>query len=407
VNVDGQKYYYFVTPFPMAVRMRVRAEWDDVTDANCYEALTRLRRVEPKKPASRSMPRLDVSGSETPYRWVHFADLIGDEGSKASVIEALKKEKQDVHLYDIESGKKVSPHGGTVYFNAYRQRWVAIFVQQFGESSFLGDLWYAEADTPVGPWAYARKIVTHNKYSFYNPKQHLFFDQDGGRVIFFEGTYSYTFSGSADSATPRYDYNQIMYRLSLDDPRLALPVAVYQTGDTQNGKDYLLRDGVEKADKWHLVQSIPFYAIEPDRAELLRRSGFAALAKADSNLICVYAQKVPARSGQTISFTVERPNSSAKPLFCALASTDSANENPRIVPLYECRHADTGRHLYSTEPPASGGQKNGWTRTENPLCWVWKAPSDVLLIDGDAKPIAQRFARQSSQERLAGQADRR
>jgi len=81
--------------------------------------------------------------------------------------------------------------------------------EAFGESSYLGEVWYAEADTPVGPWAYARKIVTHNK-------------------IFFEGTYSHTFSGSPETATPCYDYNQIMYRLNLDDPRLILPVPVYQ-----------------------------------------------------------------------------------------------------------------------------------------------------------------------------------
>ncbi|MHC4332150.1 MAG: hypothetical protein ACYSWW_29005, partial [Planctomycetota bacterium] len=91
-----------------------------------------------------------------------------------------------------------------------------ITVQQFGNSSALGEVWYAEADTPVGPWAYARKIVTHNKYTFYNPMQHPYFDQDGGRVIYFEGTYAHTFSGSAKNPTPRYDYNQIMYRLNLD-----------------------------------------------------------------------------------------------------------------------------------------------------------------------------------------------
>jgi hypothetical protein len=40
-------------------------------------------------------------------------------------------------------------------------------------------------------------------------------------VIYFEGTYNELISG-AKQATPRYDYNQIMYRLDLDDPRLKL-----------------------------------------------------------------------------------------------------------------------------------------------------------------------------------------
>jgi hypothetical protein len=367
VDVEGRKYYYFATPFPMAVRMRVRAQWDDVIDANRYEVLTAL---EPKKPAGPHAPRLNLGESETPYRWVRFGQLTGgDASTKTSVIEALKQETKDVNLCDIESGKEVSPHGGTVYFNAYRQRWIAIFVQQFGENSFLGDLWYAEADTPVGPWAYARKIATHKKYSFYNPKQHPHFDKDGGRVIFFEGTYTHTFSGSAENATPRYDYNQIMYRLNLDDPRLALPVAVYQTRDKQDGRDYLLRDGVEKAGMWDSVESIPFYAVEPERAF--------------GDLVPVYAHKIPPDNSGTICLTVRCPDPSAGPLFYALPPGDPPNENPCVVSLYEHRHADTEQRLYSAKPEL---RKKGWIRTDNPLCRVWKAPSDTLLLDGKAKP---------------------
>jgi len=369
VNVDGQKYYYFGIQFPLAVRMRVRAEWDDVIDVNLYEVLTSL---EPKKSTSRRAPRLDMGESETPYRWVRFGELMGNDiSTKTSVIEALEKEKQDVHLYDIESGKKIFPHGGSVYFNAYRKRWSMITVQQFGEPSFLGEVWYAEADTPVGPWAYARKIVTHKKYSFYNPKQHPFFDQDGGRVLFFEGTYSHTFSGSAETATPRYDYNQIMYRLNVDDPRLALPVAVYQIRDKKDGMDYLLRNGVEKAGKWVLVESIPFYAVEPSRA--------------NEKLIPVYVHRVTGKNGRAVFLTVKSPNPSAKPLFYALPPTELANEKSCIVPLYEYVHADTGRRLYSIEARLG---KAGWVRTENPLCRVWKAPTDMLLLDNKAKPAA-------------------
>ena len=89
-----------------------------------------------------------------------------------------------------------------------------IVVQRGGKSSFLGEVWYAEADAPEGPWQDARKILTHDRYSFYNPVQHPLFDQDGGRTIYFEGTYSTTFSRENDP-TPRYDYNQMMYRLDV------------------------------------------------------------------------------------------------------------------------------------------------------------------------------------------------
>ncbi|MHC4111608.1 MAG: hypothetical protein ACYSUY_11065, partial [Planctomycetota bacterium] len=369
VNTDGRKFYYFATPFPLAVRMRVRARWDDVIDANHYEVLTAL---ETKKPIGRRAQRLDIGDSETPYRWISFDQLIGNDASaKTTITKALKKETKNVHLYDIKSGKKITPHGGTVYFNAHRQRWVTIFVQHFGESSLLGEVWYAEADTPVGPWAYARKIATHNKYSFYNPKQHPFFDKEDGRVLFFEGTYTFTFSGTAENATPRYDYNQIMYRLNLADPRLALPVAVYQIRDRQDRRDYLLRDGVEKARKWDFVESIPFYAIES--------------ARVYEGLVGVYVHKIPGKNRQTPSLTVKRPLHNAKPLFYALSTTDTGKENSSVVSLYEYRHKDTEQRLYSVKKRLG---KKGWTRTEKPLCRVWKTPAGPLLLDSKAKPTA-------------------
>jgi len=368
VEADGRPYYYFGTQFPLSVRMRVRAEWDCVIDPNSYEVLTSLK---PKEPDGRDTRRLDMGDGDKPYRWIRAGELIGDGAYEmASLIRALKKEKRDVHLYDIDSGKKISPHGGSVYFNAYRNRWVMITVQQSGKPSYLGEVWYAEADTPVGPWAYARKIVTHNRYSFYNPKHHPYFDQDGGRVLFFEGTYSHAFSGFAENATPRYDYNQVMYRLNLDDPRLALPVAVYQVRDKRGQRNYLLRDGVEKAASWELIESIPFCAMEPDRPS--------------GDLVPVYAQKVPAESGRPVCLTLERPDQSADPLFYAVPPSEPANENSRIVSLYEYRHADTGQHLYSTK---QSSHEEGWTRTENPLCQVWKAPPDPLLLDSKAKQM--------------------
>ena len=47
------------------------------------------------------------------------------------------------------------------------------------------------------------KIVQHNQYNFYNVVQHPLFEQEGGRVIYFEGTYTDSFSGAKEK-TPRY-----------------------------------------------------------------------------------------------------------------------------------------------------------------------------------------------------------
>ena len=80
----------------------------------------------------------------------------------------------------------------------------------------------AEADELTGPWRYAVKVATHDRMSLYNPKQHPEFAKDGGRVIYFEGTYTHDFSSNPD-VTLRYEYNQLMYRLDLGDARTALP----------------------------------------------------------------------------------------------------------------------------------------------------------------------------------------
>ncbi len=119
---------------------------------------------------------------------------------------------------DVDGGNPPRLQSGTVEWNEFRQRWIMIAVQR-GGTSVLGEVWYSEARELTGPWHRAKKIATHERYSFYNPAHHPFFDQTGGRHIFFEGTYSETFSGNP-VPTPRYDYNQMMYRLDLEDPRL-------------------------------------------------------------------------------------------------------------------------------------------------------------------------------------------
>jgi hypothetical protein len=118
------------------------------------------------------------------------------------------------------TGDPVTPHSGSIAWNDYRDRWVTVFVEKFGKPSALGEVWYAEAETPTGPWGPAVKILSHDRYSFYNPCLHAGFVPHGSPHLFFEGTFSVMFSGN-DRPTPRYDYNQILYRLDLDDPSLA------------------------------------------------------------------------------------------------------------------------------------------------------------------------------------------
>ncbi|MCA9016995.1 MAG: hypothetical protein KDA77_16805, partial [Planctomycetaceae bacterium] len=131
----------------------------------------------------------------------------------------LSAEEGYFYLRDIETKQTIQIHNSSVAWNPYRKKWTMIASQKFG-TSVLGEIWYSEAESPLGPWKWARKVVTHDKYSFYNPKQHPMFAEENGRLIYFEGTYTTLFSGN-EVKTPRYDYNQIMYQLDLSDPRLA------------------------------------------------------------------------------------------------------------------------------------------------------------------------------------------
>ena len=66
----------------------------------------------------------------------------------------------------------------------------------------------------------AVKILTHQNYTFYNPRIHPEFTAEDSPILIFEGTYTEEFANHPEP-TPRYNYNQILYRLDLDDFRLA------------------------------------------------------------------------------------------------------------------------------------------------------------------------------------------
>ena len=121
------------------------------------------------------------------------------------------------------TGNGIQPHAGVhsggIGWHPWRRRWVAVFLESGGKPSSLGEVLYAEADAPTGPWGPAVKVLTHRDYTFYNPCLHADLATADSPVLLFEGTYSKEFSG-APAATPRHDYNQILYRLDLDDPRL-------------------------------------------------------------------------------------------------------------------------------------------------------------------------------------------
>ena len=219
IRVQEGRADHYLFPSPYAV-VRVAAKLDRVADPAAYEAFTCLPRGSRYDKATARVER-GPSG-EILYAWKPGTDPI--DAVRERELMAAGKIRPDEARYqprDVDTQQVVGIVAGSIQWNAFLKKWILIGVQAGGSSSYLGEVSFSAADAPSGPWHWAKKIATHEKYSFYNPVHHPFFDQQGGRIIYFQGTYSNTFSGNSDP-TPRYDYNQIMYRLDLSDRRLHL-----------------------------------------------------------------------------------------------------------------------------------------------------------------------------------------
>lgn len=216
-TAGGQDYFYFPFPYP---DLRVRANLADITNLDRYQAFTCL--APGARWAGPDKTRLDRDANgRLVWAWKTNTEPLSPARQRELVTAGkMTADESPFHLRDLDTGASVEVHRGSVCWNAFRKCWVMIAVQAGGASSYLGEVWYAEAPAPEGPWQGAKKIVTHDRMSFYNPVHHPFFDQAGGRFVFFEGTYTHTFSGPPETATPRYEYNQMMYRLDLADERL-------------------------------------------------------------------------------------------------------------------------------------------------------------------------------------------
>jgi hypothetical protein len=324
----GERWIYF------GPTVRVLAEEVSVTNPSAYEIFT------PLGPSSDTVIR-DAQGYPD-YRWVRGGDLLTQDHVNRGVVDIDEYLLRP--LVDAETGAAVYHQLHRIEWNAFRKRYVWILGELFGASSFLREIWYAEAPTPSGPWAYAKKIVTHEFMSFYNPVHHAFFDRERGREIYFQATYSSTFSGLP--ATARYDYNQIMYRLDPSDERLILPQPVYDVS----------RDSIPRTFSLDRGRRAP------------RPLAFFAHDRPSGETVPVY---VDGDDDHPKGLRLRRRHRWQEPLFYAV-SAESTDVPPVVVPLYEypnLRHK--WKRAYSTDP---NFRAKGYESRGRILVYVWPSP---------------------------------
>lgn len=377
-RVKEKDFFYLPSPFPI---VRYPAEYELQTNIDLREAFTCLTEA---PGANKTSPLLDRDqNGRLRWSWKKNASPVTHTQMDRLVKDGLMtNEERWYSLYDIGTGQSVIPHQGSVYWNPYRRRWIGIFVQFFGET-LAGEIWYSEADTPQGPWVYAKKILTHKwpdqDYSFYLPAQLPEFDKNGGRTIYLKGSFS-AFFGELKTAVPRHDYNIMVYKLELDDPRLFLPVPVYH--DPAKAGRY----GVKKYFK---RQALTLVWFAPDRPApgtvpvyaVADRDGMRLMTKAATNALPVFFA-FPADykfAGQTQKNANQKdkngqnvpPAGGASSLPQNIKSLDFvAIPSVRPVALYEFTHA-SGKRRYLTEASL---EMDGFKRSAKPVCFVWPRP---------------------------------
>ncbi|MBC8071786.1 MAG: hypothetical protein IAG13_25900, partial [Deltaproteobacteria bacterium] len=217
---DGDWVYYHAP-------VRIPARSEALLDPSTYQSFTPYLDA-----AATQIDRADDGRAR--YQWRDGGIPYASADPALAPVDAL-----DVHILDVQTGTAFEAHGnGSTEWNDFTGRWLRLITPRWA----LGETWLALSDTPMGPWVYATQVVTHTDYTFYNPRHHRLLDGEHGRRIYFEGTYTNTFSGN-DDRTPRYDYNQVMYGVDVDRPELALPLPVYTSARGELGPASVLAPG--------------------------------------------------------------------------------------------------------------------------------------------------------------------
>ena len=358
----GIDYYYYAAPWPF---VRSLATISGIKDIPALETFTCFKEGARCAGKAGELDR-DAEGN---LRWGWKMNTSRmDDGNLQRMLKAglMKPDEAPTAPCDVNTTATFVPQSGSVCYNEHRKRWISIRSLTWNPVSFLGEVAYFEADTPQGPWVYGQKIITHRMgaegvnavtwtksnaktYSFYNPTQHPEFDKEGGRIIYLEGTFTASFVGGEAVETPGYNYNQIMYKLDLDDPRVFMPVPVYRVeGDTAA---YRTKSAIPKG---RTKVSLAFFA--PDRP---RKGTVPVYEVADGN--SARLSLAPPAGGDATTQTAV--------FYAVNPAAKEASDSP-TVDLFEFTSAK-GDRIYTTD---GAFRKDGYSKAANPLCRVWPNP---------------------------------
>ena len=141
----GRDYVYYCDPFPT---MRVPATPEALARQDLYESFTPL--VAGSRTKNGDLDRDDAGRLQ--WKWKRAtAPLRPRDVAELVSRGKIREDETRVAFRDVETNRLIVSHRGSVYYNEYRKRWGMIA----GEVFALGEIWYAEADRPIGPWGYA------------------------------------------------------------------------------------------------------------------------------------------------------------------------------------------------------------------------------------------------------------
>lgn len=368
IHTEGRDWFYFNCPYPV---VRVPAQPSALKDPTRYETFTPL-----SQGSTMEDPQVDENAA-TLWGWKSRTGTVKDLDQARLVRKGLLDEDEGLfYLTDAVTGDSVTVNEhGTVLWNEYRQKWVLVATQIYGASRF-GEVWYAEADSPLGPWVYASRIVTHHQtqtlynqeFSFGGTNQHSYFAQNQGETIFFSGLYANV--GTNSRATSRYDHNILMYALNLRGERLKLPAPVYQYRDDQDRIRYGTSGSVSESTRWR--PTIRFHGLPRDRAT--------------EQSVPVWAASTTVDGQAAVELTTSRPDDplGSGPVFHALPPGVKSSQS-HVVGLFEYVNSDSGKLLYSPKEYAPDG--DSWTLRRGPIVSVWRSPRVDPPTDPFAEPV--------------------